>query len=144
VFIPFGTGTLYKKLLEVTKNVVRSPAHDKRYRGNVETLRNCHVMGATTIDADSVADKLYSPFLPFADIGRDWIRFYKTAGYCGRESDVFVVHENFFQEAMDIAGGQNIVCEPSGIAGLALLLQMRETVDPKKKILIVNTGKLRL
>lgn len=144
VFIPFGTGTLYKKILEVTKNVVRSPAHDKRYRGNIATLRGCHFMGATTIDADSVADKLYSPFLPFADIGRDWIRFYKTAGYCGDESDIVVVHENFFKEAMTIALEQGIHCEFSGIAGLALLLQMRESVESSKKILIINTGKLRL
>ncbi len=144
VFIPFGTGTIYKKVLEVAKNVVRSPTHDKRYRGDVATLRNCHFMGATTIDADSVADKLYSPFLPFADIGRDWIRFYKTAGYCGDQTDIFVVHENFFQEAMKIAADQGITCEPSGIAGLALLLQMSDTIDKAKKILIVNTGKLRL
>jgi threonine dehydratase len=36
-----------------------------------------------------------------------------------------------------------IANEPSGIAGLALLLQKKSSIDKDKKILIVNTGKTK-
>lgn len=45
---------------------------------------------------------------------------------------------------MDIALSQGINCEPSGIAGLALMLQMEEKLPKDKKMLIVNTGKTKL
>lgn len=144
VFVPFGSGFVFTKLMEIAKNVVRNPSHDKRYRGDADTLPHCSFIGATTTNPSSIADKLYSPFLPFAQISNDWIRFYKTAGYCGTETGIRVVHEDFLRQAMSIADDQGIACEPSGIAGLAMLLQMAETIPKDKKILVVNTGKLKL
>jgi threonine synthase len=44
------------------------------------------------------------------------------------------------EEALDIARRHAIRCEPSGIAGLALLLQMRDELPRDEKMLIVNTG----
>jgi len=51
--------------------------------------------------------------------------------------------EKYLDEARSIAKLQHINCEPSGIAGLALLLQMKKTIPKHKNILIVNTGKLK-
>jgi len=144
VFVPFGSGFVFTKLMEIVKNVVRSPGYDKRYHGNIETLSQCNFVGVTTTNPNSIADKLYSPFLPFAQISTDWIRFYKTAGYCGDQTGIQIVHEEFLEQAMKIATEQNISCEPSGVAGLALLLQVAEIIQKDKKILIVNTGKLKL
>lgn len=45
---------------------------------------------------------------------------------------------------MEIAVSQGINCEPSGISGLALMLQMQENLPKDKKMLIVNTGKTKL
>jgi len=45
---------------------------------------------------------------------------------------------------MEIAELQGINCEPSGIAGLALMLQMKDRLPKNKKILVVNTGKTRI
>jgi threonine dehydratase len=59
------------------------------------------------------------------------------------ESNVYVIKEPFLDRAIKIAEGQRINCEPSGIAGLALLLQMKHKIPQNKKILIVNTGKTR-
>ena len=101
-------------------------------------------MGATSKNPDSIADKLYSPFLPYAGIGEDWIRFYKKAGYCGSETDIYEVSEDSLLQAVTLAEKQGITCEPSGVAGLALLLQKQGEVPKDKKILIVNTGKLIL
>lgn len=67
-----------------------------------------------------------------------------TGTHCGKESDVFPVQEKYIDKAVEIAEDQNISCEPSGIAGLALMLQMRNKLPKNKKMLIVNTGKTRV
>ncbi|MBI2147469.1 hypothetical protein HYU19_03245 [Candidatus Woesearchaeota archaeon] len=53
------------------------------------------------------------------------------------------VQEKYFGEAMAIAQAQGIDCEPSGIAGLALMLQMKNRLPKDKKMLVVNTGRAR-
>jgi threonine dehydratase len=50
------------------------------------------------------------------------------------------VDENYIEEALEISSKHSIRCEPSGIAGLALLLQMKDELPRDEKILIVNTG----
>lgn len=142
-FIPFGTGNLYENILNVNKREVSASIHDPRFGGDIDKLRKCHFIGATTNNPKSKADKLYSPHLPFVHFDEQWIQFYRYAGFCGDESGVFLLEEKYLEEAMDIAGGQSIVCEPSGIAGLAMLLQMKNKVRPDAKILIVNTGKTK-
>ncbi len=142
-FVPFGTGNLYENLLNLNKKESLSGIHDPRFSGDVQIIKNCNFMGATINDPKSKADKLYSPHLPFVHFDEQWIRIYKLEGSCGLESNVYVVHEKYIDEAMKIAKDNNIGCEPSGIAGLALLLQMRGKIPKDKKILIVNTGKTK-
>lgn len=144
-FIPFGTGNLYENILNINKREVISKVRDPRFAGNVERLRRCNFLGATTDDPNSkAAEKLYSPHLPFAHYDEQWIRLYRQAGYCGPLSDVKVVKEEFLNDALELASSQNIQCEPSAIAGLALMLQMKDSLPKDKKMLIVNTGKCRL
>ncbi len=142
-FIPFGTGNLYENILNINKREIKTENHDPRFDGNPEKLRRCNFFGATTNNPESKASKLYSPHLPFAHYDEQWIRFYKTAGYCGEQSSVRIVEEKNIDQAMELAKKQKIQCEPSGIAGLALLLQMRESIPSNKKILVVNTGKTK-
>ncbi|MBS3123106.1 PLP-dependent lyase/thiolase [Candidatus Woesearchaeota archaeon] len=142
-FIPFGTGNLFENVLNINKREVSSKKHDPRFKGNVDTLRNCNFFGATTNSHASKADKLYSPHLPFVHYDEQWIRLYKYAGFCGKYSNVNFIKEKYLDEARSIAKLQHINCEPSGIAGLALLLQMKKTIPKHKNILIVNTGKLK-
>lgn len=140
-FIPFGTGNLFENILNVTKKEVSSNKNDPRFKGNIKKLMNCNFLGATVNRRTSKADKLYSPHLPFVHFDEQWIRFYKYAGFCGSKSGVFVLKEKFLDEAIKIAKSQKINFEPSGIAGLGLLLQFKEKIPKNKKILIVNTGK---
>ena len=143
-FIPFGTGNLYENILNINKKEVSSEHHDPRFRGDVERLRTCNFIGATTNNPRSKADKLYSPHLPFVHYDEQWVRFYKYAGFCGPESNVHLVKEAFFDKALDLAESLDISCEPSGIAGLALMLQMKNKLPKNKKMLIINTGKTKL
>jgi len=143
-FIPFGTGNLFENVLNINKFEISTGNHDPRFNGEVSKLRHCNFMGATTNNPRSKADKLYSPHLPFVHYDEQWIRLYKRAGFCGPESNVYPVQERFLDKALALAGKLDINCEPSGIAGLALLLQMEDKIPKQKKILIVNTGKAKL
>lgn len=143
-FVPFGTGNLYENILNINKKEVSSIVNDPRLEGDVDVLRRCNFMGATTHNSQSKADKLYSPHLPFAHFSEQWIRFYKRAGYCGDASGVFVVTEKYLEEAYLFAKSQGIDCEYSGIAGLALFFQMKNDIPKDAKIIIVNTGKTKI
>ena len=144
IFIPFGTGNLYENVLNINKKEMSSKSHDPRFKGNVNILRKCNFMGATTNNPKSkAAEKLYSPHLPFAHFDEQWIRLYKYGAYCGSESDVYVIHEQFLDEALWLTKNQEIQCEPSGIAGLALMLQLKNKLPKNKKMLIVSTGKCK-
>ena len=44
---------------------------------------------------------------------------------------------------MVLAESQGVDCEYSGVAGLALMLQIRNKLPKNKKMLIVNTGKTK-
>ena len=142
-FIPFGTGNLYENILNRAKNEVSTDKHDPRFTGDAVQVSHCNFMGATTSNPNTKAVKLYSPHLPFVHFDEQWMRLYRTAGYCGSKSDVYQVQEQYVDEAIALAESQGIQCEPSGIAGLALLLQMKKQLPTDAKMLIVNTGKVR-
>ncbi len=142
-FIPFGTGNLYENILNINKKEVSTKHHDPRFKGSVEILRKCNFLGATSNNPRTVADKLYSPHLPFVHYNEQWIKVYRDAGFCGPKSGVHLIKEPYLDRAMEIAGSQNINCEQSGIAGLALMLQMKSQLPKNKKMLIVNTGKTK-
>lgn len=140
-FIPFGTGNLYENILNINKKEVSTDVHDPRFQGDVEILRKCNFVGATTNNPRSKADKLYSPHLPFMHFDEQWIQFYRYAGFCGEKSGVYLLEEKYLDEAYALAKSQGIDCEHSGIAGLAMLLQMKQDVPRDAKVLIVNTGR---
>jgi hypothetical protein len=140
-FIPFGSGHLFENVLNINKKEVSTIDHDPRFSGNVKILRNCNFIGSSVNDPKSKADKLYAPHRPFTVFDEQWLKVYKLAGYIGQESNVSLLREKYLEEAIKIAKEQNIKCEPSGIAGLGMLLQMREKIPKNKKIVIINTGK---
>jgi len=142
-FIPFGTGNLYENILNINKKEVSTKNHDPRFKGKIDILKNCNFIGATTNNQNSKADKLYSPHLPFVHYDEQWIRLYRYQGFCGEGSNVYLIKEEYLDKALDIAKSQGINCEPSGIAGLAMLIQLKNKIPQDKKILIVNTGKTK-
>jgi len=142
-FIPFGTGNLFENVLNVNKHEVSTKLHDPRFFGDVAKLRRCNFMGATSNNPQTKASKLYSPHLPFVHYDEQWIQLYRHAGYCGSKSNVYVIRENYLEKALKIAEKNKVNCEPSGIAGLALMLQMQSTLPKNKKMLVVNTGKTK-
>jgi hypothetical protein len=57
-FVPFGTGNLYENTLNINKKEVSSENHDPRFSGDVDILRGCNFIGATTSNPNSKADKI--------------------------------------------------------------------------------------
>ncbi|MFA4873360.1 MAG: PLP-dependent lyase/thiolase [Patescibacteria group bacterium] len=143
-YIPFGTGNLYENILNINKREVTTNQHDPRFRGNIKILRQCNFIGATSNNPKTKADKLYSPHLPFVHYSEQWIKLYRYAGFCGPDSDVLLIKESYLDKAIELAHSQGVNCEPSGIAGLAVMLQMKGTLPRNKKMLIVNTGKTKM
>lgn len=144
VFVPYGTGHLYENIVNIAQREASSFVfHDKRFKGDARKIGKCHFMGATTNNPNSIADKLYSPHLPFVHLDPHWINLAKRKGHIGAKSRVGIVREEFLQEAIKIAEMNNLVCEPSGIAGLAMLLQMKNEIPQEDKKLVINTGKVR-
>ena len=130
----------------MSKQEITSLQHDPRFSGNVKKLRDCSFIGATTNNPESLANKLYSPHLPFSHYNERWLKTYKDRGLCGRESNVYAVGEQFIREAQVIIESQDrkIQSEPSALAGLGLMLQMKDQLPRDKKILIVSTGYTKL
>jgi threonine dehydratase len=143
IFVPFGTGQLYENIMNIIKKELSYKVSDPRFKGKTEVLQKTSVLGATTTNPRSKADKLYAPFLPFANYSKQWIKFYRFTGLTGEMSQVYNLEEKFLDEAIKIASEQKINCEPSGIAGLGLFLQIQDIIPKDKKILIVNTGKTK-
>ncbi len=143
VFIPYGTGHLYENIVNVAVREGKTKNHDKRFSGNPKKIRKCNFIGATTNNPLTKADKLYSPHLPFVHFDKKWIKMAISNGFIGPKSDVCVVRERFLGKAMKTAESNGIDCEASGIAGLAMMLQMRGQINRNKKMLIINTGKTK-
>lgn len=142
-FIPFGTGNLYENVLNINKMELSRNGHDPRFKGDVHKLRRCNFIGVSVNNPRSKAEKLYSPHLPFVHFGEQWIRLYRYAAYCGEKSDVNLLREEFLDEGIALGNRLGLHFEPSGIAGLGMLLQMKETIPKNAKILVVSTGKTK-
>jgi threonine synthase len=86
-------------------------------------------------------DKLFSYYLPSLNDYQFYVNSLIQNNRIGNLSGILNVGEDFIGDALEISKKQSINCEPSGIAGLALLLQMKEEIPSDEKILIVNTGR---
>lgn len=142
--IPYGTGNLYENILNILHDEAsKFIFHDPRLKGDMKKLTRCHFIGSTTNSPSSKADKLYSHHLPFMHFDKQWLKLLISKGFCGSLSGVYVFQEKFITQAYYIAQKQKINCEPSGIAGLAMLLQMQRRIPKNAKILIVSTGRTK-
>jgi hypothetical protein len=138
--VPFGTGNLFRNVLEINRRELSASVNDKRFFGEKGILKNCLFLGATCVfgKTDTVMDKLYTPYNSFRDFD-----FREYLPFCHPRSAVVEVEEQHVHQALELAQSLGIQCEPSGIAGLGLLLQMENVLPKDKKILVVNTGRLK-
>lgn len=144
-FMPFGSGELFKNILEINQREINNKKISKRFFGNKEILGNCCFVGARAKSKDTKMKMLYAKFNKFS---QEDFQYYFNHGACSKLSRVEYVNEEggYLKEAINIANDNHIICEPSGIAGLAMFLQLKDELGIKKddKIVIINTGKIKL
>jgi cysteine synthase len=145
-FIPFGTGDLFINILNIVKkeyfnSFLFNP--DPRFSGSVEKLKKCCYLGAATQNKNSLLDKLYSSFLPTYSEYIKYINELINYSCVGKCTSIQNIHEEFVFEAVELGKELGLTFEPSGLAGLALFLQLKEQIPHDAKIVIVNTGKTK-
>jgi len=142
-FIPVGSGDLYHNVLNIYHAEFHKHTHDRRLLDR--PVQFCHFIGGNTDNPKSKLTKLFSRYAASSfRSAQHLIDTCKEHGLIGGLSGIHHIQEIFVDPALSFANEHKITCEPSGISGLALFYQMKDQLDPKKKVLIVNTGKLRL
>ena len=147
VFVPFGTGDLYKNIIIRNSKEMVKKVYSKRFFADKKVLMGCNFMGAATNRKNSKMKMLYSPFQnkTIQSVNNDIVASLVDRQSCGNESKVKLVSEKYIDIAIEIANYFHITFEPSGISGLALFLQMIDKnqikIHPHDKIIVVNTGK---
>ena len=147
VFIPFGTGDLYKNILIRNSKELDKKVYSKRFFGDKKILMNCNFMGASSNRKTSKMKMLYSAFQnkTIEHTNNKIIKPLIEKKSCGNLSGVTIVEEKYIDASIEISDYFSINCEPSGISGLALFFQYidkeRLTINLNDKIIIINTGK---
>jgi hypothetical protein len=131
IFMPYGSGNLYDSFLNYSKNK------------DIDWLKKCNFIGGTVDNHLSLANQLYSPYRPFSNYNKQWINMFKLQGYCGFESNIYSVEENNLLGAINLFKLNNVDASPEGCVGLALLSQLKDKIPFDKKILVINTGKIK-
>jgi len=139
--VPFGSGQLYQNILEMNKRQ-QTGSKDPRFFGDTAILKKCQFIGATCGDNNRTKmDKLLTWWnTPSSFQFGDYRKF------CSRKSNYIPVTDRYIKKAIEFAETNHIVGEPSGLSSLALFFQLeaKEELNPDKKILIVNTGALKI
>ena len=140
--IGFGPGTEFASPPEaVTAEPNYVEIANSAHTDFINVVSRCNFIGATTHFANTRLDKLFSYHLLSLKDYNNYLASLIANHRIGSSSAILDLEEEFIEEALQLAHEQNINCEPSGIAGLALLLQSRNDIPKEDKILIVNTGR---
>ncbi len=145
IFVPYGSGRLWENYLTWQERTIRNDADgkkDPRLRVPVGKVIGMSILGAEPENLDSGADKLTKCFNPFILFDDQDVMALDVLSFTGKNTGIYKVREEKIKEAFDLMG-RRFDTEPSGAAGLALYLQRWEEgkVDPRDKVLVVNTGK---
>lgn len=140
VFVPYGSGDLYRNIVEICISELRARHTSKRFFGNKNILSACNFFAGYTDDPNTSMKMLYSPHNTYDE---NDIKNLLESGVIGPKSKGYKIEEKYVGLANSLASRNKIECENSGIAGLALFLQMKNDLDPEKKYVIINTGKLK-
>ncbi len=145
IFLPYGSGELRDGYLIHQRKTAYNGLKKKDVR-----LR-AYPWDVTSIDLlaaeprrkmHSEADKLIG-MKPYIHLNEQDVRAMKLLKFTGQNTGRYSVEEKYINLAHKILTEAGIDAEKSAAAGLGLYLQMyeKEKIDPRKKVLIINTGK---
>jgi hypothetical protein len=143
VFMPAGSQAAFNAMIAAANLVYsRMPVE------MIDRYQPPHIMGATTRNPDSAADKLYASFPPFGtERMHTRIIMGKRIKSIGLYTDIYPVAEEYIEAGAELYNEKGIRAEPSS-AGLALLAQTLaqepQLVSPNAHVVVINSGKLHL
>ncbi len=146
IYVPYGSGMIFANYLtwqEITLENEVDGKRDPRLKVDPMHVKDVNVLGAEPRRRrTSDADKLTKAFNPFVYFDKNDIQGLKSFDVTGNSTGVHSVPEEYIRGAYEILR-KFVNTEPSGAAGLALYMYRHDQglVDPKKKALIINTGK---
>lgn len=140
IYLPYGSGRLMENYL--TWQMRNTRHKDPRLRIPVGRLVNISILGVEPEIGKSIADKLTKDYNPFVIFREPDISALGALAFTGRNTGVYQVPEERIEQAYQMLR-RCCDTEPSASAGLALYLKRFDEgkVNPRKKVLIVNTGK---
>jgi cysteine synthase len=146
IFVPVGTGDLFVNILRVVRDELTGVTRDPRLSGGSRAIEGLELYGATSDDWRTKMDKLYAAHRPTLAEAKRFVEEMRTDGHCGQRSGIYSVGEHMLTPALEAAHAAHIRCDESGIAGLALLLELdaAQPFQALDEILVVNTGWLAL
>lgn len=125
IIIPYGSGGLFENFCLIIK---------ENFNNN-----KCNLIGVSTRNKKSKANKLYSAFSPF-DYNNERLHFLKRCGFIGNQSGIYYIEDNHLEEAMNIFREYKIKAEYSGVVGLAYIIENANKLNQNANYIIVNTG----
>ncbi|MES2442496.1 MAG: pyridoxal-phosphate dependent enzyme [Pseudomonadota bacterium] len=144
IFCPVGTGDLFFSIVKfIERELSGDRPRDLRIkRLKDEDLTGITILGATTERKTSNMDKLYARWRPSLDFVKASVSDLVARGKLGPQSRIYNVEDNYAIDACEVAQSLGINTEFSGIAGLALFLEMMEKneIPYNKSIMVINTG----
>ncbi len=144
IYVPYGSGRLMENYLTWQYRTARGSINlynDPRLKVPAEEVSSINILGAEPENTNSIAEKLTKSFNPFALFKDQDISALSQLLYTGPSTGVYKVSEGKILEAFSIMN-HFVDAEYSACAPLALFLQRYEErkIDPRKKVLIINTG----
>lgn len=149
-FVPYGSGLLLHSILETAKKEINGAKLSDYI--DPQKIRRCTFYGAMpAVDNHTLLNNQYSDFLS-STLNLDEYKGF----YCNANSEIFQIDDVGIRYAineMDIANtlrraeipvSDSYVSDPFGLAGLALFIEKACMIGRDAKIIIVNTGKMKL
>jgi threonine synthase len=141
VYVPYGSGRLFENYL--TWQEINSRVRDPRLKAPILSLLNMSILGARPKTNGSVADKLVTDYNPFRILKEEDFSSMHSLSFTGDNTGVYKVSDDMINQAHKVLTETGFETEHSGSAGLALYLQRLDEgkINPRKKVLIINTGR---
>jgi cysteine synthase len=129
IIVPYGSGDLFESFC---RNIIRL----QKNNNNEKLIK---LIGVTTHNENSKADKLFSAYAPF-DHNNERLNFLKIFNYIDKGSEIYSIGERYLDHSVKYLQDQNISSEHSGAAGVAYMLEENVRCYSDKRCIIVNTG----
>lgn len=145
IYVPYGSGRLMENYLAWQEKTMRNDSgkKDPRLNAPVHQVISLNIFGVQPEKQDSCADHLTTAYNPFTLFDDHDISALVHLAWTGKNTGIYPVRGEYIKEAYRTLTQHEIETSYSGAASLGLFLQRWDegNINPRKRSLIINTGK---